>query len=799
MRDLLETLNRAAYLDLTDRGDPGRRRRKLSVVVFGVAACALGLELLLTRLFPFYLGSISAFAAIPVAMFGLSLGALALHWMKGEPRPELLALLVPAMTVVTFLTLAGSFVVFDHGFNLTHHWKQNPQTDAAKTVVMAALFVPPFAIAGVILSTAFSAGARDVGRLYALDLIGSAGACLAIPLVLAALDLRYACVLLVTGLLAVCVELFGAWRAKLIPAAAAATIAMAALATPGWLFVAHPDPAILGGRHSDDATAVTELRHGWNHVSRAALLRFQHEARREHWVVHDDGISNVRVVKYRPEVYAKPPTRPTTQGLPALLDVPPKTALVMFAGCGKDMVELREYLGGDLAVRGVELNGLVKRLVSSPLNNAWGLREFYALPEVDLRIAEGRGFLDSDPNTYDLIFVATNGAQNSQRTGHARKFLDTREAMEAYLDHLNPGGAIVFNYQRIDYKIEIFKRLLQERGMAPFSEAAALFGKPKPKSDREADMMLIKPSGLSPAEVARIAQKWPKKGKRRRFLKYAPGQEIERTVSEIGLRPPDPRRFVPIDDKPYQREVDWSGFTLRPGPDKMKEVLYALDWIKIFTVVFFGCASLLVIGLFVVRRRGSKRLPLWLGGYFLITGLCYMATQIGLMAKLELFMGRPLYAIAIVLASFLLMNGVGSAWVGRRTAQGRAAPVWALALAAACAVALTLAIADGVLVHLLSLPVLLKAPLAFAAVAPLAFVLGAFYPTGVGLAVDRGLTAQVPFTFGLATLSSVLGSTYAMVEVINIGFRAMVFQALVGYLGLALVAGVAYAFTRRRA
>jgi len=799
MRGLLDTLNRAAYLDLTARGDPERRRRKLSVIVFGVAGAALCLELLLTRLFPFYLGSISAFAAIPVAMFGLSLGALALHWRRGEPTPEMLALLVPAMAVVTFLSLAGSFFVFDHGFGLTHHWDQNPKTDALKTVVLASMFVPPFAVAGVILSTAFSAGARDVGRLYALDLIGSAGACLVTPPALALLDLRYACVLLIAGLAAVNVLVFGAWRQRLLRATVLGTVALGGLAAVGAVFVVHPDAFILGGRHSKDATAVTELRHGWNHVSRAALLRFEHEGgRREHWVVHDDGISNVRVVKYRPEAYAKPPTRATTQGLASLLDEPPRTALVMFAGCGKDMVELREFAGGDLSVRGVELNGFVKRLVSRPGADPWNLRAFYALPDVDLRIAEGRGFLDRDPNRYDLIFVATNGAQNSQRTGHARKFLDTREAMEAYLDHLNPGGAIVFNNQRIDYKIEIFKRLLEERGLAPFSESAVLFGKVKPKISREADMMLLKPSGLSAAEVERIAAKWPRRGKRWRFLKYGPGRSIEPVVSELALTLADRTRFVPHDDQPYQRRVKWSGFTLRPTEAQIRRVHYSLDWIKIFTVLFFGVSSLVVIALFVVRRRGSRRLPAWLGGYFLLTGVCYMAAQIGLMAKLELFMGRPLYAIAVVLASFLLMNGAGSAWVGRRQRESRPPPVWALALGSAAAVLLTLAIADGVLVHLLALPVVLKVPLAFAAVAPLAFVLGCYYPTGVGLAVDRGLAAQVPFTFGLATLSSVLGSTYAMVQVINVGFRAMVFGALAGYLALALIAGVATLAVRRR-
>jgi hypothetical protein len=800
MRRLLDTLNAAAYYDLTDVGDPERRRRKLNTIVFGVAGCALALELLLTRLFPFYLGSISSFAAIPVAMFGLSLGALALHWRREEPRPETLALLVPLLTVVTFVCLAGSFVLFDHVFNLTHHWRQNPKSDALKTIVLASIFVPPFALVGVILSTAFTAGARDVGRLYALDLVGSALACLAVPLVLVLLDLRYACVLLIAALGAINLVLFGAWHEVLQKVLRRGTAVLAGLAALGVLFVAHPDLRVLGGKYAGDDTKVQEVRHGWNHVSRATLLKFiEPTGRRFFWLVHDDGISNVRVRTYKPEQYAKKRTTKTTQGLPFLLDDPPETALVIFAGCGKDMVEMREYAQGDLAVTGVELNGLVKRLVSLPWHDRWNLRAFFALPDVDLRIAEGRGFLDRDRNRYDLIFVATNGAQNSQRTGHARKFLDTLEAMEVYLDHLAPGGSIVFNYQRIDYKIEIFKRLLKERGHVPFSQAVALFGRREAKVSREADMMILKPSGLTPDEAARMAAKWPDVGGERvRFLKYAPGHAIDWKVSALALRPADPDRFVPTDDRPYERRIVWENFTPIPTDKQFRKIPYSMNWMKIFTLIFFVTASLLVILAFVVRRRGSRRLPLWLVAYFLGTGICYMAVQIGLMAKLELFMGRPLYAIAIVLASFLLMNGAGSAWIDRRQKAGATPPVWGLALGAALFAGLTLVVADGVLAHLLALPVLVKAPLAFATVAPLAFVLGCFYPTGVSLALDRGLQPQIPFTFGLATLASVIGSTWAMVEVINVGFRAMVFQAMAGYLVIALLAGIGGAVVRRR-
>jgi hypothetical protein len=174
-----------------------------------------------------------------------------------------------------------------------------------------------------------------------------------------------------------------------------------------------------------------------------------------------------------------------------------------------------------------------------------------------------------------------------------------------------------------------------------------------------------------------------------------------------------------------------------------------------------------------------------------------MLAQIVLMAKLELFMGNPIYAVAVVLAGFLLANGLGSAWVGRRRARGRPVPLLIPAVVAAAVLPLTLVLVTGLLNHAVGLPVAVKAALALLAIAPLAVVQGTFYALGVGVVADRGQAELVPMTFGLATLSSVLGSVYAIMAVINLGFAQVVLQAEIGYALLAAAAVVA--LLRRRA
>jgi len=786
--------------DFDDNEQPtGQQRNKLRLVVFAVAFSLLMLELLIARIFPFLLGNISSFVAIPVAMFGLSVGALALHCIPGDAKPRWIPALLPALLLLTFLSFLLLFGLFNQvdAFGLTHHKLQNPANDALKTAAFGLLFVPSFAVGGVLLSTAFAAGARQVGTLYALDLVGSALACLIAPVVLHFVDLPVAITVLLSVLGLTCVHVLSAIRRRLSLGLGIVFGVIGLLGSGQLIFTEQPDPDILGVRYAK-GREVAELRHRWNDVSRVALMQFGSKGTRDRSfrLIHDDGISNVIVRKYKEKRLQRKPDYRQAQGIPFLMDKPTRTALVMFAGAGQDMMRMLEYSQGTLDVTGVELNGLVPSLVSGAHSQEWDLDEFYDRDDVHLVIDEGRAFLNGDDGKYDAIFVASNGAQHASRTGHSRKFLDTVEAMEAYLDHLNDDGVIVFNEQPRVHKIEIFKRLFAERGLAPYDEAAMILGRSRWRARNRVDTIVLKPSGWNQDEARRVIEHWTRFEKRR--VHYAPFHEgnVE-ALEQIVRAAPDPSAYVPTDDRPYERGIQWDALTPRPTEKQWKSLDFSLDWIKVFTMGLFSSLSLLVILLFYLRARGPRRLPLWLTGYFLATGICYMAAQIGLMAKLELFMGFPLYAIAVVLASFLLFNGLGSALVGRYQSRGRVLPIAVPALGAAVALPLTLTIADSVLLNLLGLPVFLKAPLALLAVAPLAFVLGMFYPLGVGLAVRRGLEPLVPMTFGLATLSSVLGSTWAMVAVLDHGFRDVILAGEVGYLGLAAISIAGLVISRK--
>ncbi len=785
-------------------GNAGRLRHKLRVTVAGVAFSLLMLEILLTRMYPFFLGDISAFFAIPVAMFGLSLGALALHWIRGEAQLRWIPLLLPVLLAVTLLSLLTFFGLFNHVFNLAHHWGQNPWHDAPKTAVLSLLFVPVFSIGGVILATAFAASARTIGRLYALDLFGSALACLAAPLLLQLLDLPLViCVLL--AVLSLCwATVWSARRRLLALVLVGCFVVLAPLAGLQLVFTEQPDASVLAKKYAKNRDA-REVRHRWNAISRVALVQLLDHGKPAGWrLIHDDGISNVYLRRYRMKRVHNPPDDVTPQRIPSLMDRTPESALVMFAGCGKDMVAMNEYAGGELQITGIELNPLVPRLVTAWWWDGWNLRAFYDQPGIDLRTEEGRSFLNRDRRKFDAIFVATNGAQHATRTGHSRKYLDTHEAMEAYLEHLSDDGVIVFNFQPFRQKMEVFKRLFAQRDGPPFSQTVMILNAKnrKVKGDglRPPLIAVVKPSGFSASEVTRVKQMW--EGGENKYVYYAPGFEPYRKLAKKVHAPIDPEAFVPTDDQPYAKRVELENFQLFPKPAKLNGETYALSWIKIFTTILFGGLALLTIGAFYLRGRGAsnrpRRLPLWLTAYFLLTGICYMFVQIGLIAKLELFLGNPVFAVSVVLAAYLMSNGLGSAWIGRRQAAGNLPPLAVVALLACGATLATMGLVELGIQTLLGWPLALKIPLTVLGLFPLGFVLGMFYPVGVTLTLQHAQPSLVPKTFGLATLSSVLGSTWAIVAVINQGFRMIIEQAALGYAVLVVCAALPLVVIRLR-
>jgi hypothetical protein len=773
-------------LDAAGALPPAPPRRDVEVGIFLVGLLGLMVELLHTRMLAFFLGSISNFLAIPVALFGLALGSLLVQRESKGDAHRLIAVLQALVLPVLAAAFVGFFAVANTFFSAIHISLENPYGDAVRMLAYSGIFLPSYGIFGALLALYFSEGAKSIGRLYCFDLAGAALGCLLAPLVLTWAGLVPAIMTVLLGALVLLVATPLVRRRLLVSVGAAGLCVLGLLAYRGGVLVEHPDVVRLSRYVLSGYLPWTmrEMRVRWNDLARTSLVRAEAQDGEAWGVVQDDGISNVKAARWdpatKPEDILPRSLHPT---LPFLMGHEPKRILVLFAGMGRDMVELDGMAQGQADITGVELNRDVVDLVQDPLLAATNLRAFHSRPNIHLVVREGRDFLNHDRRRYDLVFVSTNGATNAGRTGHTRKYLDTYEAMASYLDHLAPGpnAMMVFVNQPVLHKAEGLRRLFAERGLGDFGQAVFAFGAPETRGQ---DSMVVKPSGLRFEEILALEQKvasWPHP---RRVL-YSPSGAGERHFADTVLgRTAEP---LVTDDRPFVHEVSWRDFELFPAKARFADQLYASSWIKVFTILLFGVVSLAVMA-FVGLRRRERRVPWPWVLYFLVAGISYMGVEIGLIAKTELFLGSPLYAVAVILALFLASNGLGAYLQDRwRVFRGPAT----LVLPAVVAIVWGVLATHLCNAHLLSLALPIKILCVALGVVPAGTFLGMFYPFGVQHVVEAGRGAAVPATYAMATLSSVWGASWAMTAVTNLGFATVILMGAAGYVltgGLVLVA-----------
>ncbi len=771
---------------------PAPPQREVELGAFFVGLVCLMLELLETRMLSFFLGSISNFLAIPLALLGLALGSLLVHRRRRRNRRRWVAALQALALPVVAATFLSFFAVANRFFPLIHVSLENPYEDAARLSAYAGILLPAYALFGALLALYFDAGAANIGRLYCFDLAGAALGCVLAPLVLTWAGLPAAIVTVLCGAFALLVVTPLARKRLVVGAGAAGLTLLAALSTRGSVFREHPDAArlsryVLGGRARQ---RVEEMRVRWNDLARTSLLRADNmdPTLPAAWgIVQDDGISNVRLARW--DAADKPQDLlpySLHHALPFVMGHEPKRILVLFAGVGRDMVELDCLAQGKADITGVELNRDVAELYRDPLLAGMNLRAFHARPNIHLVVREGRDFLDHDPSRYDLVSVATNGSVNAERTGDTRKYLDTYEAMASYLDHLAPGpdSMLVFMNQPVIHKAESLRLLFARRGLGDFAKAVFAFGSPETRGQ---DSMVVKPSGLTPDENAAIARKlmaWPYA---RRPLYEPSGAGVPVFVDAVLGRTHAP---LVTDDRPFVHAVSWRDFELMPPEARFIDQLYASSWIKVFTVLFFGALSVAAMLFVGLARERERRVPAPWVLYFFTAGVSYMCVELGLIAKIELFLGSPLYAVAVILALFLASNGLG-AYLQDRLRVFRGAPT--LVLPAVAAIAWGVFATELCKERLLSLPLPLKFVCVALCVVPAGTFLGMFYPFGVERVVAGGRRGAVPATYALATLSSVWGSSWAMTAVTNVGFSAVILLGAAGY----GVTGGLYVLARR--
>ncbi len=746
------------------------RTRQALLIVLVLSFCVLMFELLISRMSVFYLNYANAFLAIPLTLFGLAVGSLSVHRSKKNVEEFPLATELARLTVLSFLSFAVAFLLFSQFFPITHRTNVGGAQSFFKSAVFVAVFLPPFYAVGRILTALYAINRQRIGKIYGCDLLGASVACCVTPLLFHFIDLPYLiiiCLLAMTGVTAMALG-----RAKI---KTAGVFLVLSLATLPWL-------VFLEGRYdlrqavADKHSIVREIAHRWNEFSRVSLVSIQktgHE-RTEYKIVHDNAESNVYVIPYRP-LDSSLVAKNSEVRAPFLLGRPTDDILVMFAGCGRDMIKFNAIGGGRRRLVGVEINPLVMDFaLGSPELADYHLRDFFALPHVKMHLVEGRRFMDNDRTKYDVIYAGSDAATSQYKTGHSRKYLDTREAIEIYLDHLRPNGMLMFNCQPASHLIQSLKAVFNDRGMSDFKNHVALAS--RHRLDRCDDLMFSM-SPYSEQDTQVLSDLF---GRTRRYL---PGRPNNRSDAVKAIEGPVlPKPLLVTDDRPYLHRLDFAGFKLIPSGAELATVAYYRSWIKITTMLLIALVLIGILAFLYVRHAPMPPPSMML--YLLVTGFCYMLVEITYIGKLELFLENPLYSMALLLTIFLMTNAAGSALYNRL--RGRL-PMNLMPLIVAGIVAVSASIIHSVIERRLGWSLPVKTVITVLIISPVGLCLGFFYPHVVTWLAGHGRDNAVPVTYAISTLSSVAGATYAMMMIINFGYTNIIYQAAIGYAALAVI------------
>ena len=156
--------------------------------------------------------------------------------------------------------------------------------------------------------------------------------------------------------------------------------------------------------------------------------------------------------------------------------------------------------------------------------------------------------------------------------------------------------------------------------------------------------------------------------------------------------------------------------------------------------------------------------------YFILIGVGFMAVEIALLQRMSVFLGHPVYSLAVVLFSMILSAGVGSLLSGRLVLDSprRLALWWAGVSAYLLALPFFL---GPLLLRWEGAPLAARAAVAVGAIAPAGILMGWAFPTGIRL-VARVDARPTPWFWGINGAAGVLASIGAVATSLAFGISA---------------------------
>ncbi len=736
--------------------------------IFLISAAALALEVTLTRLFSIMLWYHYAFMIVSLAMLGYALSGVALAWLPEFKTEDVLTASAALMTIICILGyLAANHLSFD-----PHQVSWNPlQALILLTYILA--FTVPFMFSGLCVAVGLKNVSGGVAGVYASSFLGSGFGSLAAVYLLSVTDVSgvVAAVALTAAVAATAFSVETRWFKHALAFTLLASLLLLSNPLPD-ARISPYKPLMQALRHPESSLFSTT----WNPLSRVDVV-------------------------YSPVVRHAPGLSLTYPG------VTPTNPLLYTDGGGEDVIPLLddtgylEYLPSSLPFRfrekprvlvlgysGLDIlsalyyNASVTVVEPNPMVTKEAAAHTPLLDSVTVVHQQPRSFMKRSRETYDVIILPLSGGTQSS-TGIQNlneNYMHTVEAYRSYLAHLEDGGVFIVstwlrNPPRENLRVvSLASQLGEENSVAVYRTLTT-------------HTLLVRKNGFTPTELQTIKDFC---SEMRYDIVYLPQGQYEVNKYNVFPEPLYHRLTARLmeDQEVFYREYLFDVSPVHDGNPYFNsyfrwssagEIYRSLRgrWEAFleggFTVnlVFI---ILLTLSVVIVASAAAKTKPSFnVLAYFTLIGVAYMFNEVVFIQRFILFLGHPVYSVALVVSVILVSSGLGSLASRRLKSNDLKRVLPALSLITLAYILVLPAAFDLLLPHALPYRILSSIVL----LTPMGFLMGMPFPMAL-----ESVRESTPLAWAVNGCASVLASVAVILLSLSCGFDTVQAAAAAAYL-----------------
>ncbi len=752
---------------------------RLYLPLFLTTASTLLLELSLTRLFSVLMYYHFAFLAVSLALFGLSAAGLFLHFRrKGFTREKVEAKLVfasIAFAVTTWICLA---VVTSLPIEVDYS-----TANVLRLCIIYLVSLAPFFFSGLVVSALIFVHSETISTVYFVDLCGAAvGAVLTVPLLNLFGPLN---LLLLIAVLASLSAVSFCLRTRWLTRGSAIASLLIALT----LFVVNLNDGFVGIHfYKGKKRAQIEYSH-WNALSLVTVENqpgqpnvksMEIDADARTYILRDP-LRLLGTEKIRHEV--------ASEWVSHYADVLLDSAEVLVIGPGGGLDVVFALAWGARHVDAVEINPTI---VNGVMRGAY--RDFcgdlYDRRDVTVHVGEGRSYLSRSPKQYDMIqltLVDTWAASSAGAFSLTENHLYTVEAFRDYYRHLKRNGILSVTRWLAPKRKESLRlftlalKAAEAEWVDHPEEHFVLISSGTDHNSYHMMTLLFKKTPFEPEELRRLRVRArnfkneiifsPEMSDTNLFTIAADRDRRDSLIAayQFNLTPP-------TDDRPFffntARLSEILGLAKFDFESRKNNLglfnLYIAAALSLLLVIAF-----LIVPLWFSRKQEETRITLTMVrsvSYFIFIGLGFILVEIALMQKLILYLGHPIYALAVVLTTLLIAAGLGA--LSTNQFNHRTSRRYGLYLFPTIVVVILITVMLLPVITRVTFqwPLIMRIIAAIVITAPVGFLLGQPFPLEI-MYLDVVDHKTIPWCWSLNGAASVLGSVAAIVVAMSLGFQ----------------------------